>query len=181
MTYDELDADSKEKLTESAYLAYCLVSRSIQHAGTLICTHLSKNVGVEKDDARRARLGLKPLMPLTFPDDFACTPRVLAYVVDTELKERIADICRKFYGHARMMEPELIAMGVLAIQRRLSIRLEIESGIRELPVRKEDKLVVLVLYFTNDWKLMQHRLTKWQVDKLNEVFGRQPEWFIHAS
>lgn len=80
-----------------------------------------------------------------------------------------------------MREPELIGLGVLAILRRLSIRLEIESAVRELPVRVEDKFLVLTLYFSSNWNQMQHRLTKWRVDKLSEVFGREPEWFIHTA
>lgn len=127
--------------------------------------------------------GLDPLMSIKIPDDFRCVPRILAYVLDEPLRERITEIAKSYFHlpeDPRRTKMQYLNYGMFAVEERLRIRLEPEFAVRELPARQEDEFLVLVVVFASKYRELDWRPTEWQMHELNKAFRREPEWLIHT-
>lgn len=142
-----------------------------------------ENLDTEKDHARRIAEGLKLLMPLVIPDDFRCVPRIFGYILDDALRKRLVEISHSYYSipeNPNRTMLQYMTYGMLAVEKRLRIRLEAEFASRKLPARREDQFLVLVIFFASNYQQLRHRPTEWRVKELSKAFRQEPQWLIHA-
>ena len=120
------------------------------------------------------------MMSLTIPDDFMFTPRGFGYLIDQKLLGRLTKICRKYYGHSFLDDPEIVVMGCRAIEARLKLGLSLDcrAAVRQLPITGKNGELIIVLFYAQRWRELHVRPGQWKIDEINEALEREPEWFI---
>ncbi|EKM49212.1 uncharacterized protein PHACADRAFT_265743 [Phanerochaete carnosa HHB-10118-sp] len=157
----------KAKLGASTYLANLL------------------NEEAEREQERRQKAGLEPLVAIVIPNDWVYTPRIYAIEVDEEVEEALIQWTRKVCripDEDNLQNSTIFGYALKALRRATGIRrLEVEFAVRENPDKdsESDVFPVFAIFYAYKYSRMHERATQKQVDKLSELLlGRQPRWFV---
>ncbi|EKM53139.1 uncharacterized protein PHACADRAFT_259324 [Phanerochaete carnosa HHB-10118-sp] len=178
---DKASKPNKSKKPRSKGKSKSLIKPGSPKAKLGASTYLANllNEEAEREQERRQKAGLEPLVAIVIPNDWVYTPRIYAIEVDEEVEEALIQWTRKVCripDKDNLQNSTIFGYALKALRRATGIRrLEVEFAVRE----SRDVFPVFAVFYAYQYSTMHERATQKQVDKLSEILlGRQPRWFV---